>query len=100
MPRRLIDQTVKVQNLFFNIVVKGDWTKKLWIGPAFLAGLKQDPMGAAPVAPPATQLPRAIPADVMARIERILDTPETAQRLTPNAKTFLQSLLAAGRSES
>lgn len=100
MPRRLIDQTVKVQNLFFNIVVKGDWTKKLWIGPAFLAGLKQDPMGAAPVAPPATQLPRAIPADVMARIERILDTPETAQRLTPSAKTFLQSLLAAGRSES
>jgi hypothetical protein len=36
----------------------------------------------------------------MARIERIFDTPETAQRLTPSAKTFLQSLLAAGRSES
>lgn len=100
VPRRLIDQHVKVQNLFFNIVVKGDWTKKLWIGPAFLAGLSQDTKGAAPEAPPAAQLPRAMPADVMARIERILETPATAARLSPHGKAVLQSLLAAARSGS
>ena len=105
VPRRLIDQNVDVQNLFFNIVIKGDWTKKLWIGPAFLAGLEPIP-GAAPEAvgpilsPPATALPSALPADLAARIDRILSDPAAAARLTAAQKAFLNSLLSGGRSGS
>jgi AsmA protein len=98
VPQRLIDQNVKVQNLFFNIVVKGDWTKKLWIGPAFLAGLSPTAPGAQPEAVPTTQLPRAMPANIKVRIEAILNNPETAARLSPEQKAVLQSLLAAGAS--
>lgn len=100
VPRRLIDQTVKVQNLFFNIVVKGDWTQKLWIGPAFLAGLSADSTaaGAAPAAIPEAQLPRAMPADIKARIEAILANKETSARLTPSGRAVLEALAAAGNS--
>lgn len=104
VPRRLIDQNIDVQNLFFNIVIKGDWTKKLWIGPAFLASLQPIP-GAAPEAladtvPPATALPNALPADLAARIDRILSDPAAAARLTAAQKTFLHSLLSGDRSGS
>jgi hypothetical protein len=104
VPRRLIDQNIDVQNLFFNIVIKGDWTKKLWIGPAFLAGLEPIP-GAAPEAvadsvPPATALPNALPADLAARIDRILSDPASAARLTAAQKAFLNSLLSGDRSGS
>ena len=104
VPRRLIDQNIDVQNLFFNIVIKGDWTKKLWIGPAFLAGLEPIP-GAAPEAvadtvPRATALPNALPADLAARIDRILSDPAAAARLTAAQKAFLNSLLSGDRSGS
>ena len=103
VPRRLIDQTVDVQNLFFNIVIKGDWTKKLWIGPAFLAGLQQAP-GAAPqavpVSPPPSALPRALPADLAARIERILSDAAATARLTAAQKVFLEQLNSGGGSGS
>jgi uncharacterized protein involved in outer membrane biogenesis len=105
VPRRLIDQTVDVQNLFFNIVIKGDWTKKLWIGPAFLAGLQAErgggpeSIGPEPAsresiapAPPAAALPNAIPGDLAARIERILADEAAAARLTPAQKNFLTTL--------
>jgi uncharacterized protein involved in outer membrane biogenesis len=98
VPQRFIDQNVKVQNLFFNIVVKGDWTKKLWIGPAFLAGVSPAAPGAQPETPPTAQLPRAMPANIKVRIEGILENPETAARLSPEQKAVLQSLLAAGNS--
>jgi hypothetical protein len=98
VPQRLIDQNVKVQNLFFNIVVRGDWTKKLWIGPAFLAGLSPTAPGAQPEAVPTAQLPRAMPANIKVRIEAILTNPETAARLSPEQRAVLQSLMAAGSS--
>ncbi len=100
VPRRLIDQTVDVQNLFFNIVIKGDWTQKLWIGPAFLAGLQTTPgasLEAAPAAPPASALPRALPADLAERINRILSG-SAAARLTPAQKAFLSTLISGGGS--
>jgi uncharacterized protein involved in outer membrane biogenesis len=103
VPRRLINQNVDVQNLFFNIVIKGDWTKKLWIGPAFLASLEPVP-GAAPEtsaeAPSSMALPNALPADLTARIDRILSDPAAAARLTAAQKAFLNSLLSVGRSGS
>lgn len=104
VPRRLIDQNIDVQNLFFNIVIKGDWTKKLWIGPAFLAGL-EPVSGAAPEVvadpvPPAAALPSALPADLAARIDRILSDPAAAARLTTTQKAFLNSLLSGDRSGS
>jgi uncharacterized protein involved in outer membrane biogenesis len=98
VPQRLVDQNVKVQNLFFNIVVKGDWTKKLWIGPAILAGLQPAAPGAQPEAPPTAQLPRAMPANIKVRIEGMLENPQTAARMSPEQKAVLQSLLAAGNS--
>jgi AsmA protein len=103
VPRRLIDQTVDVESLFFNIVIKGDWTKKLWIGPAFLAGIQQAP-GAAPEAAatsaPAAELPRALPADLAARIERILADKTAAARLTAAQRAFLEQLKSSGGSGS
>ncbi len=104
VPRRLINQNVDVQNLFFNIVIKGDWTKKLWIGPAFLASLEPIP-GAAPEAspdnaPPATALPNALPADLTARIDRILSDPAVSGRLTSAQRAFLSTLLSGGKSGS
>ena len=103
VPRRLIDQTVDVESLFFNIVIKGDWTKKLWIGPAFLAGLQQAPgaaLEAAAASPPPGQLPRALPADLAARIERILADKTAAARLTPAQKAFLEQLKSGSGSGS
>jgi uncharacterized protein involved in outer membrane biogenesis len=100
VPRRHIDQNVDVQNLFFNIVIKGDWTKKLWIGPAFLAGVQPAP-GAAPEAgspPPESALPRALPADLVARIERILSDSSASARLSGAQKAFLTSLITGGGS--
>jgi hypothetical protein len=104
VPRRLIDQNIDVQNLFFNIVIKGDWTKKLWIGPAFLASLEPIP-GAAPetlaeTVPPATALPNALPADLAARIDRILANPTASERLTSAQKAFLSALLSGDKSGS
>ena len=103
VPRRLIDQNIDVQNLFFNIVIKGDWTKKLWIGPAFLAGLKTEP-GAAPAAASpeavAPELPSAIPADLEVRIERILADKSAAGRLSAAQKNFLNSLISKSGSGS
>jgi AsmA protein len=98
VPRRLIDQNVDVQNLFFNIVIKGDWTKKLWIGPAFLGGLKPAPGAALEAdAPPAAALPKALPADLSVRIERILSDPGASSRLTAAQKKFLNALVSADR---
>jgi AsmA protein len=104
VPRRLIDQNIDVQNIFFNIVIKGDWTKKLWIGPAFLASLEPKP-GAAPeelsdAALPATALPNALPADLEARIERILSDPAASGRLTSAQKAFLSTLRSGEKSGS
>jgi hypothetical protein len=103
VPRRLIDQTIDVQNLFFNIVIKGDWTKKLWIGPAFLASFEPipgaDPEVVADPVPPAA-LPSALPADLAARIDRILSDPAAAAHLTSAQKVFLNSLLTSGGSGS
>lgn len=104
VPRRLIDQTVDVESLFFKIVIKGDWTKKLWIGPAFLAGLQQAPGAALETAnaasPPPNEMPRALPADLDARIERILSNPSTAARLTAAQKAFLEQLKSGSGSGS
>lgn len=105
IPRRLIDQNVDVQNLFFNIVIKGDWTKKLWIGPAFLAGLQPAPSAAAPetstdVIPPASELPKALPSDLTQRIERVLADPAAAARLNAAQRTFLNTLVTGGRSRT
>ena len=103
VPRRLIDQNIDVQNLFFNIVIRGDWTKKLWIGPAFLDGLQTEP-GAAPAAASpeavAPELPAAIPADLEVRIERILADKSTAGRLSAAQKNFLNSLISKSGSGS
>jgi hypothetical protein len=104
VPRRLIDQTIDVESLFFNIVIKGDWTQKLWIGPAFLAGIQQAP-GAAPeaaatAAPPPAELPRALPADLAARIERILADTTASARLTAAQRAFLEQLKSGGGSGS
>lgn len=99
VPRRLIDQNIDVQNLFFNIVIKGDWTKKLWIGPAFLAGLEPAPGAALDAnSPPANAMPKALPADLTARIERMLTEPATSARLSDAQKSFLNALLAGGKS--
>nr|MCU0732853.1 AsmA family protein [Hyphomonas sp.] len=103
VPRRLIDQNIDVQNLFFNIVIRGDWTKKLWIGPAFLDGLQAEP-GAAPAADSqeavSPELPTAIPADLAARIERILADKSAAGRLSAAQKNFLNSLISKDGSGS
>lgn len=103
VPRRLIDQNVDVQNLFFNIVIKGDWTKKLWIGPSFLAA-RPSPPGVAPQAaskePPPEFLPSALPADLQERINRILTDAKTASRLNEQQKSFLTNLLQRSRSGS
>jgi hypothetical protein len=103
VPRRLIDQNIDVQNLFFNIVIRGDWTKKLWIGPAFLDGLQTEP-GAAPAADSqeavSPELPAAIPADLAARIERILADKSAAGRLSAAQKNFLNSLISKDGSGS
>jgi AsmA protein len=103
VPRRLIDQNIDVQNLFFNIVIRGDWTKKLWIGPAFLDGLQAE-AGAAPGAasPEAVtpELPAAVPADLAARIERILADKSAAGRLSAVQKNFLNALISKDESGS
>ena len=101
VPKRLIDQTVDVQNLFFNIVIKGDWTKKLWIGPAFLAGLEPAPgasVEATASEAPATALPRAVPGNLAARIKRILSDQSLSARLTSPQRAFLYSIITAGGS--
>jgi uncharacterized protein involved in outer membrane biogenesis len=100
VPQRMIDQNVDVQNLFFNIVIKGDWTRKLWIGPAFLAGLQTPPAaapGASPEPRPVPEMPSGIPGDLAARIDRILADKAASERLSAGQKDFLNALISKGR---
>ena len=101
VPRRLIDQTVDVQNLLFNIVIKGDWTKKLWIGPTFLSGVQPAPGAALEAtsqpALPAAALPVALPPALAARIGTILSDAATASRLTVQQKQVLEAFISGAR---
>ncbi len=101
VPRRLIDQTVDVQNLLFNIVIKGDWTKKLWIGPTFLSGVQPSPGAAleatSQTALPAAVLPVALPPALAARIGTILSDTATASRLTAQQKQMLEAFVNGAR---
>jgi len=101
VPRRLIDQTVDVQNLLFNIVIKGDWTKKLWIGPTFLSGVQPTPGAAFEAtrepALPAAALPASLPPALAARIGTILSDTATASRLTAKQKQMLEAIVSGAR---
>lgn len=90
VPQRLIDQELAIQNLFFNIVIRGDWTKKLWIGPKIFASLSQAAAASAEAAPPSPPTP---PAHVVAAIKRVLETPASASKFTPAQRAFMTSLL-------
>ena len=94
VPAKRINQELRIQNLLFPITVKGDWTKSLWVGPSFLAGLAPTP-GAALETMSSPPMPASIPADLQAKIERVLGSEDTARKLPASARSFLKSLVTS-----
>lgn len=90
VPQHIIDQEVKIENLLFNVVVKGDWTKKLWIGPKIFGSVPKWFGASLEAAPPPIPTP---PAHVVAKIREVLASPQIMGRMQPAQRAFLQSLL-------
>jgi hypothetical protein len=81
-----------IQNLPVSIVVKGDWTQKLWIGPAILAGLAATGPSATLESTTPLTAPPPMPAHVQAAVTRALASPSVLAKLSPSAQAFLRAL--------
>lgn len=94
MPSKQINQTLRIEKLPIPIVVKGDWTKSLWIGPSFLSSLAPEGEGPAALAPeaPSFEAPAAVPANIKAAAERVLGAPRAATVLSERDRAFLQAI--------
>ncbi len=96
MPTKQIKQELRITNLPIPIIIKGDWTKKLWIGPSFLSNsgskvatkLSAEPQGALPK-------PDGVPAEVQTAVARVLAKNLGPDRLSNEGKALLQSLVAS-----
>ncbi|MDX2308194.1 MAG: AsmA family protein [Hyphomicrobium sp.] len=107
MPTKRINQTLNIEKLPIPILIKGDWTQNLWIGPSFLAGLAPDgeagrrsAQGLGPAeAVPLPPVPDATPANIKAAAERILASPRAATVLPASDIAFLKSIAGTGGTE-
>lgn len=94
MPTKQIKQELRITNFPIPILIKGDWTKKLWIGPSFLSSSSSklaSKLSAEPQA--ALSKPDIVPPEVQAAVARILAQTTAADRLSSESKALLQSLL-------
>jgi uncharacterized protein involved in outer membrane biogenesis len=100
VPTKQIKQEVRVTQLPIPILIKGDWTKKLWIGPTFLAGSSVPSAGAQGAAPGSISetlaslpLPEAVPPDIESAITRLLGKNLNSKILPDAAKARLRKLI-------
>ncbi len=106
LPTKNLNQTITVAEVPIPFVIKGDWTKTLWVGPSFFSSPSSGPTSISMGLEAVSQLgrvlppPTGVPAHIQAAIERVLAKGLPSDKLPNHTKLLLKSLITPGGATS